>query len=132
MSYPNGQDGTRKKEITNGNIDALQVLRGRHQPGGLGSRWGMLRPLRGNYGGNFQPWAGRIGVFAPPVGAGAGHATGYKPCVVRSLWYPPLWGPGSRGSVWGALGRCRSFPFSLPFQLYSGGKSRGLLEDGAG
>jgi hypothetical protein len=55
MSYPNRQDGARKKEVTNGNIDALPILRGGHQPGGLGSHRGMLRPLWGNHGGNDQP-----------------------------------------------------------------------------
>ena len=132
MSYPSRQDGARKKEVTNGNIDALPILRGGHQPGGLGSRRVPLHPLRGNHGRNHQPGAGRIGVFAPPVGTGAGLATGCESCVVRLPWCPPLWGPDSRGSVWGAPGRCRSFPFSLPFQLHSGGKLRELLEIGSG
>ena len=83
MSYPNRQDGTRKKEVTNGNIDALPILRGRHQPGGLGSRRSMLRPLRGKHGGNHQPGAGRVGVFAASAGTGAGLETGHKSCVAH-------------------------------------------------
>jgi hypothetical protein len=83
MSYPNRQDGARKKEVTNGNIDALPILRGGHQPGGLGSHRGVLCPLRGNHRRNPQPGAGCVGVFAAPVRTGAGLETGRKSCVVR-------------------------------------------------
>ncbi|NDB95469.1 MAG: hypothetical protein EBZ78_04850 [Verrucomicrobia bacterium] len=72
-----------KKEVTNGNIDALPILRGGHQPGGLGSRRVVLCPLRGNYGRNLQPGSGRVGVFAAPVGTGAGLEAGHESCVVR-------------------------------------------------
>ena len=50
MSYPNRQaDGTRKKGGIDNmeTLDALPILRGRHQPGGLGSHRGVLCPLRG-------------------------------------------------------------------------------------
>jgi len=122
MSYPDRQDGTRKKEVTNGNIDALPILRGRHEPGGLGSHRGVLCPLRGNHGGNPQPGDGRIGVFASPAGTGAGLETGHESCVVLWAWWQPLSGPASRGFVWGVPGRCRSYPFSLPFQPHFGGR----------
>ena len=122
MSYPDTQDGTRKKEDTNGNIDALPILRGRHQPGGLGSHRGVLCPLRRNHRRNLQPGAGSIGVFAASVGTGAGLETGHESCVVRWGWWQPLSAPSLRGYVWDALGRCLSYPFSRPFQLHFGGR----------
>ena len=111
-----------KKEVTNGNIDALPILRGRHQPGGLGSHRGVLCPLRGNHRRNLQPGVGRIGVFAASVGTGAGLETGHESCVVRWGWWQLLSVPALRGYVWDALGRCLSYPFSRPFQLHFGGR----------
>jgi hypothetical protein len=64
-----------------GNISSVQILRGGHESGGLGSHRVVLRPLRGKYGGKLQPGAGRVGVFAPAVGTGAGLETSRKPCV---------------------------------------------------
>jgi len=89
MSYPVCQDRARKKEDTYGNIDALPILRGGQQPGGLGSRWGMLCPLRGNDRRNNQSWAGRAGGVTSTSGTGAGLATGYESCVVRLDYLPP-------------------------------------------
>ena len=82
MSYPVRQAGARKKEESKyGNISSVQILRGGHESGGLGSHGVVLRPLRGKYGGNLQPGAGRASVVAPPVGTGAGLETSRKPCV---------------------------------------------------
>jgi len=53
MSYPIRQAGARKKEKSKyGNISSVQILRGGHESGGLGSHRVVLRPLRGKYGGN--------------------------------------------------------------------------------
>jgi len=82
MSYPLRQDDARKKEKPKyGNISSVQILRGGHESGGLGSLWFVLCPLRGNHGGNLQPGAGRVDVLAPAVGTGAGLETRCKPCV---------------------------------------------------
>ena len=83
MSYPVRQAGARKKEESKyGNISSVQILRGGHESGGLGSHRVVLRPLRGKHGGKLQPGAGRVGVHAPAVGTGAGLETSRKPCVV--------------------------------------------------
>jgi hypothetical protein len=91
MSYPLRQADARKKEESKyGNISSVQILRGGHESGGLGSRWFVLCPLRGNHRGNLQPGAGRVGVLAPAVGTGAGLETRRKPCV--ACWgYLRLW-----------------------------------------
>jgi hypothetical protein len=82
MSYPIRQAGTRKKEKWKyGNISSVQILRGGHESGRLGSRWVVLCPLRGKHGGNLQQGAGRVGVHAPAVGTGAGLEASRKPCV---------------------------------------------------
>jgi hypothetical protein len=70
-----------KRRNQYGNISSVQILRGGHESGGLGGRRVVLRPLRGKYGGKLQPGAGRVGVFAPAVGTGAGLETSRKPCV---------------------------------------------------
>ena len=76
MSYPIRQAGARKKEeLRYGNISSVQILRGGHESGGLGSRRFVLCPLRGKYGWNLESGAGRVGVFAPAVGTGAGLET---------------------------------------------------------
>ena len=75
MSYPVRQAEARKKEESkDGNISSVPILRGGHESGGLGSRPGLLCPLRGKYGGKLQPGAGRFSVLAPPAGTGAGLA----------------------------------------------------------
>ena len=82
MSYPVRQAEARKKEESKyGNISSVQILRGGHESGGLGSHRVVLRSLRGKYGGKLQPGAGRVGVFAPAVGTGAGLEASRNPCV---------------------------------------------------
>jgi hypothetical protein len=82
MSYPVRQAEARKKEESKyGNISSVQILRGGHESGGLGSRRFILCPLRGKYGGKLQPGAGRVGVHAPAVGTGGGLATCDQSCV---------------------------------------------------
>ena len=76
MSYPVRQSEARKKEESKyGIINSVPILRGGHESGGLGSRPGLLLPLWGEHGGNFEPGAGRFSVLAPPAGTGAGLAT---------------------------------------------------------
>jgi hypothetical protein len=80
----------KKEESKHGNISSVQILRGGHESGGLGSRRFVLLPLRGKYGGKLQSWAGRVGVLAPAVGTGAGLETSRNPCV--ACWgYLRLW-----------------------------------------
>ncbi len=90
MSYPVRQADARKKEESKyGNISSVPILRGGHEPGGLGSRRVMLCPLRGNDGGKLQPGAGGVGGFAPAVRAGGGLETSRKPCVAFwGCWRP--------------------------------------------
>jgi len=98
MSYPMRQAEARKKEESKyGNISAVQILRGGHESGGLGSRRVVLRPLRGKYGGKLQPGAGRVGVFAPAVGTGAGLATCDQSCVASWGHWLPLPEQAARG-----------------------------------
>lgn len=123
MSYPIGQADARKKEESKyGNISSVQILRGGHESGGLGSRRGLLCPLWGNDRRNDPPRAGRFGVFAPAVGTGAGLATGRESCVAL-LDYLPLWRgqvvPESRLDL---PGWCPSYPSWRRSRLPFGGR----------
>jgi hypothetical protein len=98
MSYPVRQAEARKKEeFKYGNISSVQILRGGHESGGLGSRRVVLRPLRGNSRRNDSPWAGRVGVFAAAVGTGAGLATCDQSCVASWGHWLPLPEQAARG-----------------------------------
>ena len=98
MSYPIRQAEARKKEESKyGNISSVQILRGGHESGGLGSRRVGLRPLRGNNWRNDSPWAGRFGVFTAAVGTGAGLATCDQSCVASWGHWLPLPEQAARG-----------------------------------
>jgi hypothetical protein len=98
MSYPVRQAEARKKEESKyGNISSVQILRGGHKSGGLGSHRFMLCPLRGNNRRNDSPGAGRVGVFAPAVGTGAGLATCDQSCVAFWGHWLPLPEQAARG-----------------------------------
>jgi hypothetical protein len=123
MSYPVRQADARKKEESkNGNISSVQILRGGHESGGLGSRWVVLCPLRGEYGGKLQPGAGRFSVFAAAVGTGAGLATSHESCVVRLDYLPPWRGQVVPESRLDLPGWCPSFPSWRRLRLPSGGR----------
>jgi len=124
MSYPKCQDRARKKEDTYGNIDALPILRRGQQPGGLGSRRGLLCPLWGNDRRNIYSWAGRAGGVTSTVGTGAGLATSHESCVVRLDCLPPWRGPVVPESRLDVRGWCRSFLSWQRSRLPSGGRWR--------
>ena len=84
MSYPGCQDSTRKKEETkHGNINALSILRGGHEPSGLGGQWSLLWSLRGKNRRKSAPGVGGVGVAEEAIGVGSGLEARDKPCVVR-------------------------------------------------
>ena len=84
MSYPRCQDSTRKKEETkHGNINALSILWGGHEPSGLGSQWSLLWRLRGKNRRKSAPGVGGVGVAEETIGVGSGLEARDKPCVVR-------------------------------------------------
>ena len=123
MSYPVRQAEARKKEESKyGNISSVQILRGGHESGGLGSRWVVLCPLRGKYGGKLQPGAGRVGVHAPAVGTGAGLATSDESCVAHLDYLPPWRGQVVPESRLDLPGWCPSFPSWRRWRLPSGGR----------
>ena len=125
MSYPDRQADARKKEESKyGNISSVQILRGGHESGGLGSRWVVLCPLRGKHGGNLQQGAGRVGVHAPAVGTGAGLATCHESCVAHLDYLPPWLGQVVPESRLDLPGWCPSFPSWRRLRLPSGGRWR--------
>ena len=84
MSYPGCQDSTRKKEETkHGNINALSILRGGHEPSGLGSQWSLLWRLRGKNRRKSAAGVGGAGLAEEAIGVGSGLEARDKPCVVR-------------------------------------------------
>ena len=125
MSYPVRQAEARKKEESKyGNISSVQILRGGHESGGLGSRRVVLRPLRGNNRRNDSPWAGRFGVFAAAVGTGVGLATSHESCVVRLDYLLPWRGQAVPESRLDLPGWCPSCPSWRRLRLPSGGRWR--------
>ena len=125
MSYPVRQAGARKKEESKyGNISSVQILRGGHESGGLGSRRVVLCSLWGNDRRNDPPGAGRFSVFAAAVGTGAGLATSHESCVVRLDYLPPWRGQVVPESRLDLPGWCPSFPSWRRLRLPSGGRLR--------
>ena len=84
MSYPRCKDSTRKKEETkHGNINALSILRGGHEPSGLGRERSVLWSLRGKNRRKSTPRVGGVGFPTKTIRVGSGLEARDKPCVVR-------------------------------------------------
>jgi hypothetical protein len=129
MSYPQCQDSARKKEETkHGNINALSILRGGHQPSGLGSKWSLLWSLRGKNRGKSTPRVGGVGGAEETIGVGSGLEARDKSCVV--LWgYWRLWRePVVLAFASDLLGPCLSYRFYRRWQLPFGGRWLGWHE----
>ena len=84
MSYPRCQDSARKKEETkHGNINALSILRGGHEPSGLGRERSVLWSLRGKNRRKSAAGVRGAGLAEEAIGVGSGLEARDKSCVVR-------------------------------------------------
>ena len=107
----------------------MQSLRGRHEPCGLGSRPGVLCPLRGSDGRNRKARAGEAELAPATIGTGAGLETSGSPCVVRWRSWRPWWRRDAPDSAWEFHGICPKWEFwRLPPQPF-GGRSSDIVKD---
>lgn len=112
MSYPGCQDSAREKEKTkHGNINALSILRGGHEPSGLGGQWSLLWSLRGKNGRKSPARVGGVGLAEEAIGVGSGLEARDKPCVVRWGYWRRWREPVVPGFAWVVLGPCLSCRF---------------------
>ena len=112
MSYPGCQDSAREKEKTkHGNINALSILRGGHEPSGLGGQWSLLWSLRGKNRRKSAARLGGVGVAEEAIGVGSGLEARDKPCVVRWGYWRRWREPVVPGFAWVVLGPCLSCRF---------------------
>ena len=131
MSYPRCQDSARKKEETkHGNINALSILRGGHEPSGLGGQWSLLWSLRGKNGRKSAPGVRGVGFPAKTIRTGSGLEARDKSCVVRWGYWRRWREPVAPVFVLVALGRCLSCRFYRRWRRRSGGRWRGWRRKG--
>jgi hypothetical protein len=129
MSYPRCQDSARKKEETkHGNINALSILRGGHEPSGLGGQWSLLWSLRGKNGRKSAAGVGGAGVAEKAIGVGSGLEARDKSCVVRWGYWRRWRELAVRAFVLVVLGPCLSCRFYRRWRLPFGGRWRGWRE----
>ena len=133
MSYPRCQDSARKKEETkHGNINALSILRGGHEPSGLGGQWSLLWSLRGKNRRKSTPGVGGAGLAQTAIGVGSGLEAKDKSCVVRWGYWRRWREPAVRVFVLVVLGPCLSCRFYRRWRLPFGGRWPGWREKRGG